>query len=139
MHRYPFCGDSMTGSIIKTVFFSIWLIISAIVPQSVYSQDNELLSQYLSDGSKGSTVTLPLRLKKVDYNFKTIAFYDKDNVDIIFDIDRFEKKPLIVRSMRNLHEGMRYHVKFVVKGRATNGLVDGDLIEFEAIFLDKLP
>jgi hypothetical protein len=129
----------MSGSIIKTVFFSIWLIISAIVPQSVYSQDAELLSQYLNDGSKGKTVTLPLRLKKVDYNFKTIAFYDKENVDIVFDIDRFEKKPLIVRSMRNLHEGMRYHVTFIVKGKATDGLVDGELIEFEAIFLDKLP
>jgi hypothetical protein len=30
-------------------------------------------------------------------------------------------------------------VKFVVKGRAADGLVDGELIEFEAIFLDKLP
>lgn len=106
---------------------------------SLKAQDAGRFSSLQIEKDKGREVQFVLKLKNINKEFRTISFYDADNIDIMFDIDRYEKKPLIVKSMRNIHEGMRYKVKFVVNGKAPNGLIEGNLTEFTPAFIDNLP
>ena len=49
------------------------------------------ISQY-----KDKDQLLKLRLRNIDYVFEKITFYDEENIDIIFDITGYEKKPILL-------------------------------------------
>jgi hypothetical protein len=106
---------------------------------AIYAQDPDRFSQIQSNRDGGKEIVMVLKLKGINRDFRTIAFYDSDNIDIEFDIDRYEKKPRVAASMRNIHEGMRYKVRFTVNGKAPNGLIEGTLVEFSPLFLENLP
>ena len=116
---------------------------TAINFNQVYSQNqpldslNALLQSF--DSYRDKEVTMVLRLKNVDYVMEKIAFYDKDNIDITFDIDRYEKNRKISESMRDIHEGSRYYVTFTVREKDQNNMISGAVSEFRMYFVDKLP
>ena len=88
--------------------------------------------------TKGQRTTMELRLRNIDMVMEKIWFYDKENVDIVFDIHRWEKNPVLVRSMENAHPGVRYRVVFSPESVMTQGILEGKLESFEPVFLDKL-
>ncbi len=91
------------------------------------------------DAYRSRTVTLTLKLKRVDDVFEKIVFYDGNNHDIEFDISPRETRKKIARDMRNLHPGAAYRVTFIVRDRGSLGEVIGDIVGFRPAFLDALP
>ncbi len=83
-------------------------------------------------------IYLDMRLKKTDYTFEKIAFYDTNNLDIIFDISGFEKNPIIKKDLINAHPGVSYKVVFVVTGINNDSQISGKLIRFTPLSLDKI-
>ena len=88
---------------------------------------------------KGRSVTLKLRLKRIDNVFDKLTFYDRKNYDIIFDITELKTDEEFKRYLLNIHEGMNYFVKFIVRKVDDFGNIIGDLISFEPVALLKLP
>jgi hypothetical protein len=88
---------------------------------------------------RNKTVTLELRLKRIDRIFDKIIFYDSKNHDIAFDISEYKKSGTFEREILNLHEGMVYRVEFIVKDVGNIGDVIGELVNFEIAILKKLP
>lgn len=88
---------------------------------------------------RNKTVTLELRLKRVDRIFDKIVFYDRKNHDIIFDLSEYKKGDSFKREILNLHEGMVYLVSFTIKDVGNIGDVIGELLSFEIAILKKLP
>ena len=88
--------------------------------------------------TKGQRTTMELRLRNIDMVMEKIWFYDKENIDIVFDIHRWEKNPVLVRSMDNAHPGVRYRVVFSPENVMEQGTLEGKLESFEPVFLDKL-
>ena len=88
--------------------------------------------------TKGQRTTMELRLRTIDMVMEKIWFYDKENIDIVFDIHRWEKNPALVRSMDNAHPGVRYRVVFSPENVMEQGTLEGKLESFEPVFLDKL-
>ncbi len=88
---------------------------------------------------RNKTLTLDLRLKRIDRIFDKIIFYDSKNHDIAFDISEYKKKSSFKREVLNLHEGMVYLVSFIVKDVGNIGDVIGELLNFEIAILGKLP
>jgi len=103
--------------------------------------DNILISDIIAniDNYKNQTVTLNLKLKHIDKIFEKIVFYDKENIDIEFDISGKVKKKQLAKNMINIHEGMIYRVKFTVIGSGTIGGLTGDLHEFIPLIFDNIP
>ena len=91
------------------------------------------------DAYRSRTVTLTLKLKRVDAVFEKIVFYDRKNHDIAFDISSRETRRRISRDMRNLHPGVAYRVTFIVRDRGSLGEVIGDIGGFKPAFLDAVP
>ncbi len=91
------------------------------------------------DAYRSRTVTLTLKLKRVDDVFEKIVFYDAKNHDIEFDISPRETRKKIARDMRNLHPGAAYRVTFIVRDKGSLGEVIGDIVGFRPAFLDALP
>lgn len=88
--------------------------------------------------SKGQRTVMELKLRNIDLVMEKIWFYDKENIDIVFDIRRWEKNPVLVRSMDNAHPGVRYRVAFSPESVMEQGTLEGKLESFEPVFLDKL-
>ncbi|TFH39982.1 MAG: hypothetical protein E4G96_08325 [Chrysiogenales bacterium] len=91
------------------------------------------------DSYRSKTVTLRLRLKRVDVIFEKIIFYDRKNHDIEFDMSSREIKKRLSADMLNIHEGVVYLVTFTVRDRGNLGEVIGDLLGFRPAFLDAVP
>jgi hypothetical protein len=91
------------------------------------------------DAYRDKEITLRLRFKNIDYTFEKITFYDRKNIDIVFDVSRHIKDKKFKQHTLNLHEGMEYNVNFIVKDVGNNGDVLGDLISFTPLALLKLP
>lgn len=91
------------------------------------------------DKFKNTVVVAEYRLKYVDRIFEKIIFYDSENVDIEFDISGKTKKEQLSGNMINIHEGMKYRIKFTVIGAGAMGGLTGDLIEFTPVIFDKIP
>lgn len=88
---------------------------------------------------RNKTVTLELRLKRIDRIFDKIVFYDSKNHDIIFDLSEYKKGDSFKREILNLHEGMVYLVAFTIKDVGNIGDIIGELLSFEIAILKKLP
>ena len=127
----------------KAVLLIILCAVSIINFNLIYSQTQPLDSLNAINKSmetyRNKEVTMLLRLKNVDYTMLRITFYDKDNIDITYDIDRYEKNKRLLESMQSLHEGSRYLVIFTVREKDQNNMISGVLSEFKLYFIDKLP
>lgn len=88
---------------------------------------------------QNKTITLTLRLKNIDTTFDKIAFYDKKNIDIIFDIAELKKTKQFKKEAQNLHQGLEYNITFIVKNVTKYGIIMGDLLSFQPVILSKLP
>ena len=91
------------------------------------------------DAYRNKEITLKLRFKIIDYTFEKITFYDKKNIDIIFDISKYRKDKKFKERTLNLHEGMEYLVSFTVKDVGNSGEISGDLTGFTPCALLELP
>jgi hypothetical protein len=127
----------------KAVLLQILCVILAINFNKIYSQNqpSDSLNVILQSIEKyrNNEITMILRLKNVDYTMQRITFYDRDNIDIMFDIEHYEKSLKIAESMRNLHDGSRYYVIFTVREKDQNNMISGALSGFKLYFIDKLP
>ncbi len=88
---------------------------------------------------KNKKVTMKLKLKNLDSTFDKIIFYDRKNVDIVFDTAVLKKEEEFRKQALNLHQGMEYYVVFTVKELTAGNNVTGDLISFTPVILSKLP
>lgn len=88
---------------------------------------------------RGKAVTMQLRLKYLDNVFDKIVFYDKDNIDIEFDISSPREQRRLAGDILNLHRGVYYNVRFIVRDVGALGFVIGDLKFFKPVTLDSLP
>lgn len=88
---------------------------------------------------QNKTITLTLRLKNIDATFDKIAFYDRKNNDIIFDIAELKKTKQYKKEAQNLHQGLEYNVTFIVKNVTKHRIIMGDLLSFQPLILSKLP
>ncbi|HMB20249.1 MAG TPA: hypothetical protein VKQ10_04205 [Spirochaetota bacterium] len=91
------------------------------------------------DDFKGKTVTMELKLKYHDHIFNVVTFYDKDNIDITFDIKELQDEPRFKKQMLNLYRGRSYTVTFEVLKKGNLGLLIGKLIEVEPSFIKNIP
>jgi len=99
-----------------------------------FSQIVEYIQNY-----KNKEVIIVLRLKYVDNIFYRVVFYDENNHDIEFDISEKIKNIKFKNEMKNLHRGMKYKVKFNIRGVGNLNYILADLLSFESIVLEKLP
>ena len=88
---------------------------------------------------RGTAVTMQLRLKYLDRVFGKVVFYDKDNIDIEFDISSPREQRRLAGEILNLHRGVYYNVRFMVRDVGALGLVIGDVKSFKPVALDSLP
>ncbi len=109
----------------------------------IYSenQNSVLLSDVAKkiDQYKGRSLNLRLRFKHFDDIFNKISFYDIKNIDIVFDTINLRSKESFKNDAVNLHEGMEYMVRFNIHSLDNMGLINGDLIEFKSLLMDKIP
>jgi hypothetical protein len=126
----------MKNPIITLIF--ILFIQTSLLPQQ---QENLILNDIATNigNYKNKTVTLKLKLKNLDTVFDKIVFYDRKNIDIIFDIAALKKQNEFQKQALNLHQGLDYFVVFTVKELTTGKSVIGDLISFSPVILSKLP
>ena len=108
--------------------------------QSVQPRPEQTLTALAESlaASKGQRMTMELRLRNIDTVMEKIWFYDRENVDIVFDIHRWEKNPVFVRSMENAHPGILYRVVFSPENVMSQGTLEGKLESFEPVFLEKI-
>ena len=81
---------------------------------------------------------MELRLRNIDMTMEKIWFYDRENVDIVFDIHRWEKNAVLAGSIADAHPGIRYRVVFSPEIVMQQGTLEGKLESFEPVFLDKI-
>lgn len=96
---------------------------------------------FKDDSIENKTVSLVLRLKNIDYDLKYITFYDSDNIDIVFDLQKYfqYKKYRHDYKFTGLHLGIEYDVKFIIRSVDNDQKqIQADLIDFEPSFLRKI-
>lgn len=105
------------------------------------SSDPEALSIIAGeiDTYKNKSVTMTLRLKMYDRVFEKIVFYDDNNHDIEFSVEKKKISKELKGQLINLHNGMLYRVTFTVTSIGAMGLVIGDLVSFTPLVMEKLP
>jgi hypothetical protein len=121
----------------------IILVFGFSIPSFLFSeqQENLILNDIVANISnyKNKTVTIKLKLKNMDSVFDKIIFYDRKNIDIIFDIAELKKDKTFQKQALNLHHGLEYYVVFIVKELTEKNNVIGDLKNFSPVILSKLP
>lgn len=88
---------------------------------------------------KNKPVEMNLKLKKVDYLFEKIVFYDIDNINIEFSISDKKKKKDLSGDLLNAHDGVLYRVRFTILGSGNLGGLIGELHGFTPVFSDYVP
>jgi hypothetical protein len=125
--------------LITTVVFI--LCINLISP--IYSQNEEKIILNDIAGNinnyKNKTITLKLKLKILDTTFDKLVFYDRKNIDIIFDITELKKNKAFQKQALNLHQGLEYHVVFTVRELTDKNNIIGDLKSFSPVIFSRLP
>ena len=91
------------------------------------------------DSWKNKPVEMNLKLKKIDYLFEKIVFYDSDNINIEFSISDKKKKKELAGDLLNAHDGVLYRVKFTILGSGNLGGLMGELHGFTPVFSDYIP
>ena len=113
------------------------------IMSSIFAEDtsqpllNELAGA--SEEYEGKKITLILKFKTLDRIFNKIYFYDRKNIDIVFDIAIQSEMAEYTNEILNLREGMDYSVTFLFDGMGNIGLIKGELIRFTPVILSKLP
>lgn len=88
---------------------------------------------------KNKPVEMNMKLKKVDYLFEKIVFYDSENINIEFSISDKKKKKELAGDLLNAHDGVLYSVKFTILGSGNLGGLIGELHGFTPVFSDYVP
>jgi len=88
---------------------------------------------------ENKSIEMNLKLKKVDYLFERIVFYDTDNINIEFSIAEKKKKKELAGDLLNAHDGVLYRVKFTIAGSGNLGGLMGELHGFIPVFSDHVP
>jgi len=83
--------------------------------------------------------TMKLKLKYVDGIFEKIIFYDANNHDIVFDISDKKKRKMLRNQLLTIHEGMDYHVTFLVRGKGALDMIIADLVDFKPVIMSYIP
>ena len=120
-----------------TILATITLLSSSIVGDTTEPLLTELAGD--SKNNEGKKITLTLKFKSLDYLFNKIYFYDRKNIDIVFDIAIQTGMEEYKNEMLNLREGLDYRVTFIFDGLGNIGLIKGELIRFTPVILLKLP
>lgn len=127
----------------KLKIFFITLLFSLLITSLLFSQqqDNIILNDIAGNinNYKNKTITLKLKLKILDTTFDKLVFYDRKNIDIVFDITELKKNKAFQKQALNLHQGLEYHVVFTVRELTDKNNVIGDLKSFSPVILSKLP
>ena len=105
---------------------------SGSVPETISALIAEISS------AKGRVCTMKLRLKNIDGVMEKIWFYDRDNIDVVFDMHGWEKNPVLAKSMADAHPGLQYRVVFSPENIMSQGTLEGKLVSFEPVFLEKI-
>ena len=91
------------------------------------------------DGHKDKEITILLRLKYIDFDSKKIVFYDLRNRDISFDFSNNRPMERLIKDNPRLIRGLIYQVRFVPRSLDEFLFIKADLLNFEPLFLEKLP
>lgn len=113
-----------------------------VVFTTLGAQDEKLtLSAIVRDieSWKNKPIEMNLKLKKVDYLFEKIVFYDTDNINIEFSISDKKKKKELSGDLLNAHDGVLYSVKFTILGSGNLGGLIGELHGFKPVFSGYVP
>ncbi|HOO73130.1 MAG TPA: hypothetical protein PK926_15340 [Spirochaetota bacterium] len=125
------------------IYFAM-VLAALVMAVPLYAQDAsqpDRLAQVASaiDSYQGKTLTMTLRLKTRDTVFEKIAFYDRKNHDLVFDISSRETKKRLKKYMATIHEGMEYRVTFTVLKLDNSGMIMAELVEFIPVILEHFP
>ncbi|MBN2039641.1 MAG: hypothetical protein JW864_06345 [Spirochaetes bacterium] len=125
---------------LKTAVIILYLL-SAV---SLYAREfeNILLNDIISNAEQynNKNIKLKLRLKNIDKIFNKITFYDRKNIDIVFDISELKKTAQFKERAANMREGLEYIVEFTVKDIIEDtGFISGELIDFQPEIIFRLP
>lgn len=122
--------------------FIILLLFNISISSLLFPQEEDkiILNDIAEDIAKykNKTITLKLRLKNLDTIFDKIIFYDKRNIDIVFDIAELKKGKSFQRQALNIHRGMEYHVVFTIKELTQKKIIIGELKSFTPVILSKI-
>ena len=122
----------------------ITIFIFCLNTASLYSQNYQKLLLYdiinNFDQYNNKTIILKLKLKNIDNIFNKIVFYDRKNIDIVFDISILKKTMKFQKRLLNIRPGLEYIVEFTVKDVIEEtGFISGELIDFQPGIIFKLP
>ena len=111
------------------------------VPNLNASQSNLNLRQIAEnfDEHKDREITMNLRFKILDNRSQNIIFYDLRNRDIVFNYSNNRAIRRLIRANPLLHSGLIYEVKFIPREVDEFLNIKADLINYEPIFLERLP
>jgi len=119
------------------------LLIPLLMVFSVlFAQDDRLtLSAIVRDidSWQNKSLEMNLKLKKIDYLFEKIVFYDSDNINIEFSIAGKKKKKELAGDLLNAHDGVMYSVRFTIVGSGNLGGLTGELQGFTPVYSDYVP
>ncbi len=88
---------------------------------------------------KGKELTIVLRLKYYGKTFHRLVFYDDNNHDIEFDISEKRKDQMFKKQLKDLRRGMKYKVKFKVRGVGNLNYILANIVSFDSVVFDLLP
>ncbi len=128
--------------VIKRILCLIIILTVCPAPaQKKSAGEGLLLSDLMKAPSEysGREIVLILKLKNRDDIFEKLVFYDRRNADISFDISSKETKKRLSKAFLNLHEGLDYRVKFLVKSIDPVSGVVGEIFSLEPVLIEKLP
>lgn len=140
--RYTADGEYEAAMKRYLVIFFLILIaaVQAQTPKPAADKKAETLTGVIEnmETMKGIKLSLELRLRNVDAVMEKVWFYDRDNIDIVFDITGYKKNAELLSCFEDAHAGVLYRVEFMPAAVMQDGVPTGTLVSFVPVFLDKL-
>lgn len=136
--RLPVCRgpERKPGRVPAIVLVVLYLVLLPLAGQSPDSLDGIITG--IATYQDRETMMI-MRLKNADLLFKTITFYDNDNIDLVFDIRDIHERADIRHQLNQLHHGAWYRVKFIPRSVQAQGRLAAELVSFDFLFVERLP